>query len=266
MATIGTDQQLALNLTGISKSFGGIDAVVDVNMQVAVGESRAVIGPNGAGKSTFFSLISGETVLDKGKIVIFDKDLTQKPVQQRIELGMGRTYQSSNLFMEMTVRENLFLSVWKRSKAPSGILSILFKPWFKYTDQIEQLEQAADEAGLADKLETKVLDMSHGEHRQLELAMTLAHQPKILLLDEPMAGLSDNERSFMTYLIMILRSHITILVIEHDIDIAFSLADKVSVLHQGRIIADGTPTEIRVDKKVREIYTLSTEANGQKHA
>ena len=266
MATIGTDQQLALNLTGVSKSFGGIDAVVDVNMQIVVGESRAVIGPNGAGKSTFFSLISGETVLDKGQIVIFDEDLTRKPVQQRIELGMGRTYQSSNLFMEMTVQENLFLSVWKRRKASSGILSTLFKPWLKYTDQIEQLEQAAYEAGLADKLDTKVMDMSHGEHRQLELAMTLAHQPKILLLDEPMAGLSANERSFMTDLIMSLRSRITILVIEHDIDIAFSLADKVSVLHQGRVIAEGTPTEIRADKHVQEIYTLSTKANGHQHA
>jgi len=119
----------------------------------------------------------------------------------------------------------------------------------------------ARETGLIDKLDTKVMNMSHGEHRQLELAMTLAHQPRALLLDEPMAGLSASERIFMTDLIMGLRSRITILVIEHDIDIAFSLADKVSVLHQGRIIADGTPDEIKTNQQVQNIYTLSKEDN-----
>jgi branched-chain amino acid transport system ATP-binding protein len=266
MTPIGSDQKMTLNLTGVSKSFGGIDAVVDVNMPVAVGECRALIGPNGAGKSTLFSLITGETPIDEGKIIFFDKDLTSEPVQQRIKLGMGRTYQSSNLFMELSVRENLFLSVWKRNKAPVGLLSMLFKPWHKFTEQCEQLEESAREAGLIDKLDTKVMDMSHGEHRQLELAMTLAHQPRALLLDEPMAGLSASERIFMTDLIMGLRSRITILIIEHDIDIAFSLADKVSVLHQGRIIADGTPDEIKTNQQVQNIYTLSKENNRHSHA
>lgn len=266
MTPIRSDKSLTLNLTGVSKSFGGIDAVVDVDMPVEVGESRALIGPNGAGKSTLFSLITGETPVDKGKIVFFNEDLTTEPVQKRIELGMGRTYQSSNLFMELSVRENLFLSVWKREKPPGGLFSMLFRSWKRYADQLEQLEDAAREVGLIDKLDTKVLDMSHGEHRQLELAMTLAHRPKALLLDEPMAGLSASERILMTDLIMDLRSRITILVIEHDIDIAFSLADRVSVLHQGRIIADGTPEEIRNNQRVQDIYTLNKEANSHNHA
>lgn len=266
MVPIGSDQRLALSLTEVSKSFGGIDAVVNVDMRVAVGESRALIGPNGAGKTTLFGLITGETVLDKGQIVIFDQNLTREPVQRRIEKGVGRTYQSSNLFMDMSVRENLFLSVWKRRKVDGGLLSTLFKPWHKYAEQGEQLEQAAYQVGLIEELDKKVKDMSHGEHRQLELAMTLAHQPQVLLLDEPMAGLSANERIFMTDLIMDLRSSITIVTIEHDIDIAFSLADKVSVMHQGRVIAEGTPDEVRVNQQVQEIYTLSQKSNGYEHA
>jgi len=262
MATIGPDHTMTLSLNGVSKSFGGIDAVVNVDMLVAQGESRALIGPNGAGKSTLFSLITGETRLDKGKVVVFGQDLTDEPVQRRIELGIGRTYQSSNLFMDLTVRENLFLAVWKRGKNPRRLFATLFKPWRNFTDECEQLEEATGEVGLIDKLDSKVMDMSHGEHRQLELAITLAHRPKILLLDEPMAGLSANERKLMTELIMNLRARTTILVIEHDIDIAFRLADRVSVLHQGRSIADGTPEEIKTNPRVQEIYTISSEKNG----
>lgn len=266
MESLGPDNKLILNLTGVSKSFGGIDAVVDVNLSIAGGECRALIGPNGAGKSTLFSLITGETPLDRGQIIFNNEDLSSEPVQRRSGLGMGRTYQSSNLFMELSVRENLFTSVWKRRNGPGSLLSTLFKPWQKFTTQIEQLEEVAHEVGLFEKLDTKVMDMSHGEHRQLELAMTLGHNPKVLLLDEPMAGLSASERKVMTDLIMGLRSSLTILVIEHDIDIAFSLAEKVSVLHQGRIIADGSPGEIRENSEVQQIYTLSKETNGHNHA
>lgn len=266
MVAIGSDQKSVLSLTGVSKSFGGIDAVVDVNMQIPVGECRALIGPNGAGKSTLFNLITGEIPSDQGRIVIFGKDMTQSAVQRRIELGMGRTYQASNLFMDLNVRENLFLSVWKRGKSPGSLFSTLFRSWRKYAEQCEQLEEAAREVGLIDKMDIKVKDLSHGEHRQLELALTLAHHPKALLLDEPMAGLSANERIFMTDLIMDLRSQITILVIEHDIDIAFSLADKVSVLHQGGVIAEGTPDEVRENPQVQDIYTLNREASGHVHA
>lgn len=265
MGAIGSDQEMVLKLSGVSKSFGGIDAVVDVDMQIAVGECRALIGPNGAGKSTLFNLITGEIPLDRGSIEIFNQDLTDSAVQRRIELGVGRTYQTSNLFMDLTVRENLFLSVWRRGKIPGGLLSTLFRPWRKYTRQCEQLEETAMQVGLFEKINTKVMDLSHGEHRQLELALTLAHHPKALLLDEPMAGLSANERIFMTELIMDLRSSITILVIEHDIDIAFSLADKVSVLHQGGVITEGTPDEVRANKQVQDIYTLSRETSEHAH-
>ncbi len=266
MAPSGSDQQLALNLKEVSKSFGGIEAVADVNLQITFGESRALIGPNGAGKSTLFSLITGETPLDNGRIMFSGEDLSTKPVQRRIKLGMGRTYQSSNLFQELSVRENLFLSVWRRAETQRKFFSTLFKPWHKYIEQNEQLEEAARTVGLLEKLDTKVVDMSHGEHRQLELAMTLAHNPNTLLLDEPMAGLSITERKVMKDLIMSIRSQLTILLIEHDIDIAFELADKVSVLHQGRIIAEGTPDQIRSNRQVQDIYTLSKDTNGHTHA
>ncbi|RJQ80930.1 MAG: ABC transporter ATP-binding protein [Desulfobacteraceae bacterium] len=266
MAVIGSDQRPALSLNGVSKSFEGIEAVVDVNMEIATGESRALIGPNGAGKSTLFNLITGEIPRDKGRILVRGWDVTHQPVRRRIELGVGRTYQTSNLFMDMTVRENLFLSVWKRGRPPAGPLATLFRAWTGYARQFTQVMEVAEQVGLNNKLEVPVSELSHGEHRQLELGLTLGHKPAMLLLDEPMAGLSANERAFMTNLIMGLRGWITILIIEHDIDIAFRVADKVSVLHQGRIIAEGTPSEVRANRLVQEIYTLSQKGNGRGHA
>ncbi len=265
MAAIGSDKRPALSLTGVSKSFEGIEAVVNVDMEVATGESRALIGPNGAGKSTLFNLITGEIPRDKGRILIHGQDVTHDPVRRRIELGMGRTYQSSNLFMEMTVRENLFLSVWKKGRPPAGRLATLFRAWSGYHRQLVMVEEVAGKVGLKDRLDVPVSELSHGEHRQLELGLTLGHEPTMLLLDEPMAGLSANERTFMTNLIMGLRGWITILIIEHDIDIAFRVAERVSVLHQGSIIAEGLPAEVRANRHVQEIYTLSLKANGHSH-
>lgn len=265
MQPIGPDQHCTIRLSKVSKSFGGIDAVCDVDMYLPEGENRALIGPNGAGKSTLFSLISGETPLDRGRIEIFNQDLTSAPVQRRIEKGVGRTYQTSNLFTGLTVRENLFLSVWKRGATPASLLKMLLRPWQRCETQCQQLEEVACQVGLIDQIDTRVQDMSHGEHRQLELAMTLAHQPKVLLLDEPMAGLSANERVFMTELIMDLGRQMTLLVIEHDIDIAFAIADQVSVLHQGRVIAEGTPAEVKTNSDVQGIYTLSQASHGDVH-
>jgi branched-chain amino acid transport system ATP-binding protein len=262
---VGSDQQPAVSLQDVSKSFGGVEAVVDVNLRVLQGENHVLIGPNGAGKSTLFNLITGEIFRDKGEIVVFGRNLSHEPVQERIGMGVGRTYQTSNLFAHLTVEENLFLAVWKRGNSPTGLLSTLFRPWRQYRNQREQALEVARQVGLEDKMDVGVRDLSHGEHRQLELAITLAHQPRILLLDEPMAGLSANERFFMTKLIMGLGSVITVLLIEHDIDIAFRIADTVSVLHQGQIIAKGTPGDIRANHHVQQIYTLGTEAARNNH-
>jgi branched-chain amino acid transport system ATP-binding protein len=251
----------ALALRNVSKSFGGIDAVKDVDLVVNVGECRALIGPNGAGKTTLYNLTTGEIRLDGGTILLFDRDLTDEPVQRRIQLGMGRTYQISNLFAELTVEENLFLAAWQRGGSSSSLLATLFRPWRRFNDPCSQALKIAAEVGLEDRFNVPVSELSHGEHRQLELGITLAHDPKILLLDEPMAGLSATERTFVTELIMGLKSEMTVVIIEHDIDVAFSIADNVSVLHQGSVIAEGSPEAIRSNPQVQEIYTLSRNSN-----
>ncbi len=250
----------ALVLQNVSKSFGGIDAISKVNLTVTEGESRALIGPNGAGKSTLFNLTTGEIPLDRGRILLFGRDLTQKPVQKRIASQLGRTYQVSNLFSQLTVEENLFLASWKTRGKRTSPIATLFRSWRKFKNQRRHISQIARKVGLDEKFEVRVEELSHGEQRQLELGITLAHEPKILLLDEPMAGLSAGERGFMTKLIISLKPEITVVIIEHDIDVAFSIGEQVSVLHHGTIIAEGTPEQIQANEQVQQIYTLSRQA------
>ena len=250
----------ALVLENVSKSFGGIDAVSQVNLTVSVGESRALIGPNGAGKSTLFNLATGEIPLDRGRIILFGKDLTREPVKKRISYQMGRTYQVSNLFNRLTVQENLFLASWQTRRREASLIATLFRSWQKFENQRRHIAKVAQRVGLNGKLDTPVDELSHGEQRQLELGITLAHEPRLLMLDEPMAGLSAAERGFMTELIMSLKSEITVVIIEHDIDVAFSIADQVSVLHHGAIIAEGTPREIEANPQVQQIYTLTRQS------
>jgi branched-chain amino acid transport system ATP-binding protein len=250
----------ALALKQITKSFGGIVAVDRVDLTVMLGESRALIGPNGAGKSTLFNLVTGELPLDEGRIFLFNEDVTDEPVQKRIDSQLGRTYQTSNLFRQMTVQENLFLASWHRWKKKASLGAMLLGSWRKFRNQHRHIAEIAQRVGLENKLDIVVDELSHGEHRQLELGITLAHQPRILLLDEPMAGLSLAERRFMTDLIMSLKPQITVVIIEHDINVAFSIADRVSVLHHGAILAEGTPEQIEANPVVQEIYTLSRQA------
>jgi len=257
---IGFDQMKALALQNVSKSFGGIDAINKVNLTVTEGESRALIGPNGAGKSTLFNLATGEISLDRGRILLFGRDLTHAPVQTRIASQLGRTYQVSNLFTQLTVEENLFLASWKTRSKRTSPLATLFRSWQRFENQRRHIAQIASRVGLEDQFHVPVEELSHGEHRQLEIGITLAHDPRILLLDEPMAGLSAGERGFMTELIMSLKKDITVVIIEHDIDVAFSIADQVSVLHHGAIIAEGSPEQIEANEKVQEIYTLNRQA------
>jgi branched-chain amino acid transport system ATP-binding protein len=256
----------ALALKNVSKSFGGIDAIVDVDLTIMTGESRALIGPNGAGKTTLFNLVTGEILLDRGRILLFGDDLTHEPVQKRISSQLGRTYQMSNLFSQLTVQENLFLASWQIRRRRASVFATLFRSWRKFANQRRYIGRIAERVGLADKLDARVDELSHGEHRQLELGITLAHEPKLLLLDEPMAGLSAAERGFMTELILSLKPDITVVIIEHDIDVAFNIADQVSVLDHGAIIAEGTPEEIEDNREVQQIYTLSRQPEGSDHA
>ena len=256
----------ALVLKNVSKSFGGIVAVDKVDLTVMMGESRALIGPNGAGKSTLFNLVTGEISLDEGRILLFGKDLTHEPVRQRIASQLGRTYQISNLFRRLTVQENLFLASWHTWKKKASLAAMLFRSWRKFEDQRRSIAEIAHRVGLEDKLDMPVDELSHGQHRQLELGITLAHEPKIPLLDEPMAGLSSAERGFMTKLIMSLKPEITVIIIEHDINVAFSIADQVSVLHHGAIIAEGSPEQIASNREVQQIYTLTRHSKDSHHA
>jgi len=246
-----------LNMKNVSKNFEGVDAVKDVSLVLRKRESCAIIGPNGAGKTTLFNLITGEVRVDKGRIMLFGIDITDSPIQKRSELGLGRTYQISNLFLALTVEESLFLALRDRKWSNLKGLSYAFKSWKRFKGQRSRVEEVAQSVGLAEKLDFVVSDLSHGQQRQLELGIAIASDPKIILLDEPMSGLSSEERNSMKLLIKKLASERTTLVIEHDMDFAFSgIFEKIIVLHQGSIITSGDPEEIRTNEDVKKIYNI----------
>ena len=250
------DQMHALAVSSISKSFGGVHAVRKTSLSVPVGERRALIGPNGAGKTTLFNLIAGELQADEGNIEIFGVDITRKSVQQRARLGLGRTYQISQLFLEMTVEENLFLAGGANKK----IEFQFSKLWRNHDEVRDWARQVAEQVGLADHLDKTVSEISHGLQRQLELGMAIAMRPRLIMLDEPAAGLSPSERVVLTGLIRDLPGDITLVLIEHDMEIVLDLADRITVLHRGAVIAEGTPAEIKSNQEVQQVYLGSSYA------
>ncbi len=241
---------LALNLTGLSKSFEGLHAVDGVSLAVAAGERRAIIGPNGAGKTTLFSLISGETRPTEGRILFFGRDVTRLPPRRRAALGLSRTYQITNLFPGLTALENCLLAVQALTRAKLH----LYRSLARYTDHFARARAVLEAVGLQRKEDEMARNLSHGEQRQLEIALALASAPKLLLLDEPTAGLSPAESHMMTALLKKLDPAITMLVIEHDMDVAFELTDRITVLHYGKVIADGVGHEVKANPLVQEIY------------
>jgi branched-chain amino acid transport system ATP-binding protein len=245
---------LALSLSDVSKAFGGLRAVDGVSLQVRPGERRAIIGPNGAGKTTLFSLISGELPLTEGRITLFGRDITRVSPHRRAALGLARTYQITNLFPRLTVLENCLLAV----QALMPVKLHLHRSLGRYPALFERARVVLGAVGLADKAGETVRNLSHGEQRQLEIALALAGAPKLLLLDEPTAGLSPAESHLMTALLKKLDPAITLLVIEHDMDVAFDLTNRVTVLHFGKVLADGLGDEVKANPLVQEIY-LGTE-------
>ena len=221
-----------------------------VTLRVRSGERRALIGPNGAGKTTLFNLISGTLPLSSGAISLFGQDVTRAPAHRRAALGLARTFQITNLFPDLTVLENCFLAV----QALSPVRFSMLRPVSAYGHLRERARAMLEAVGLEAVAEARVNVLSHGEQRQLEIALALAGRPRVLLLDEPTAGLSPAESRLMAALIGRLDSAITVLMIEHDMDIALELSPTVTVLHYGRVIADGSREEIRADPQVREIY------------
>jgi branched-chain amino acid transport system ATP-binding protein len=245
-----SDTAPVLELRSLSKSFGGLQAVRDVSFKVMPGDRKAIIGPNGAGKTTLFNLITGIFPSSSGQVLLFGKDVTDWPGHRRTAMGMARTFQITSLFPRLTVLDNVLLAIkgLKRSKF------VMWRFLSSYKDVYEKAYRLLEQAEFMDRVNTEVRYLSHGEQRQLEIVMGLASDPNILLLDEPAAGLSSGESVEMTKFLMRLDPNLAILLIEHDMDVVFDLADTISVLHFGRVLETGTPTQIKTSRKVQEIY------------
>ncbi len=240
----------ALFVDNVYKNFGGVYAVNGAYLSVPVGERRSLVGPNGAGKTSLFNCITGKYDISSGSVHFLGKDITKTSVRERALLGMGRSYQISRLFWELSVQENIVLAASGGESMFSGMLTA----WWKTVEKREWAEKIAEDVGLSDVLAVSVRDLSHGQQRQLELGMTLAMRPKLILLDEPAAGLSPSERVIVRRLLAELSSDITVLLIEHDMDVVLDFSDKITVLHQGAVCAEGTPDEIRNNERVQQVY------------
>ncbi len=239
----------ALRLEGVSRSFGALKAVEDVSFSVAAGERRAVIGANGAGKTTLFNVITGDYAASAGRVRFFGDDVTLQPPFERTRAGMRRTYQSSLLFRDLTVRDNLFLAVRGVAR---GRFSFL-RPG-RASSTRAAAEDLLERVRLASVGDEPVASLSHGQQRQLEIGMALAGAPRLILFDEPAAGLSPAERRELVALLNALPRHMSFILIEHDLEIALRVVDRVTVMHNGRMLKEGTPAEIENDPEVQEIY------------
>ena len=242
--------QAALKVQGLVKRFGGLTATDGLDLEVRPGELQAVIGPNGAGKTTLINQLSGELKHDAGSILLHGVDVGQASVQSRSRMGIARSYQITSVFQEFTALQNVMLAV----QGTSGGSFSFWKPVSRDRTLIEPAQALLQLVGLGDQARTPVSEMAHGARRQLELAMTLALKPKVMLLDEPMAGMSHQESEAMTALLRKLKGRYAIVLIEHDMDAVFALADRITVMVYGRPIACGTAEQIKSDPEVRLAY------------
>lgn len=239
-----------LQTHGLSRRFGGLAAVDGVSLAVAMGEVHAVIGPNGAGKSTFINMLSGELAPTSGRIVFEGKDIGGLASDRVSQLGIGRSYQKTNVFPPFTVLENCRLAAQSRLASSMRF----FRPADKYEAVIGSARDALRQAGLDGRENMVVSDLSHGERRQVEIAMALATQPRVLLLDEPLAGMGAEESQRITALLRMLASDHAIVLVEHDMDAVFALAHTLTVMVNGRILESGPPSQIRSSRAVQEAY------------
>ena len=239
----------ALILSGVSRVFGALRAVDDVSLNVAAGQKVAILGSNGAGKTTLFNTITGDFPPTAGRIEFFGEDITELPPHERIRKGLRRTYQSSLLFRNLSVRDNLFLSV-------RGVASGRFSFWPARGGHpsTRATLDLLDRVRLTHVADEPVSNLSHGQQRQLEIGMALAGAPRLILFDEPAAGLSPAERRELVALLRSLPAHMSFVLIEHDLDIALSVVERVTVMHNGRVLKTGTPGEIENDPQVQAIY------------
>jgi branched-chain amino acid transport system ATP-binding protein len=238
-----------LRLRGVGRRFGGVHAVRDVDLEIRPGERRAILGPNGAGKTTLFNVISGEFPPTSGAIELFGRDVTVEPARKRARLGLSRTFQTSRLFLGMTVEDNLYLALL-------GVRAGHLRPVRTKSDTElrERARTTAERVGLGNAVDRLVGELSHGEQRQLEVGMARTTDPKLMMLDEPAAGLSRAERVGLTEMLRELDPQVTLILIEHDMDVALGVADWVTMMHNGSVLVEGTPQEIRANETVHELY------------
>ena len=244
-----TAQDVALVVDDLSKHFGGLKAMRNVSLTLGAGERVSVIGTNGAGKSTLFNCIAGALPTTSGLITLFGEDITKMRAARRAQRGLARTFQTSQLFGQLTAAENLFIALGGVRMRGSRLL-----PSRLNSGRWQAAGELLEQVGLGGRGAQIVADLSHGEQRQLEIGMALALDPKILMLDEPAAGFSPSERAHLVTLLRSLPESVSLLLIEHDMDIALAAATRVVVRHDGEKILEGTPEEIRASELVREIY------------
>ncbi len=240
----------ALTVTGLCKSFGGLHVTTNVDLNVEPGERRLIIGPNGAGKTTLFNLITGEISPDRGSIYLFGQDITKTPSRRRPHLGMARTYQIITLFPRDTIIHNVSLALL-------GLSPARWNPLIDIKHQghlVEHARAALERVGLAHIAERPLAQTSYGERRRVEIAMALAQNPKVLLLDEPFAGLSIDERRDVQQLLLAIPRDVTIVMIEHNMDVALEFAERITLLHFGEVIVEGNRAEVVADPRTREVY------------
>ena len=240
----------ALEIEHLEKRFGGLPATKDVSLSIMPGERRLIIGPNGAGKTTLFNLVTGDLTADGGSVRLFGQELLGMRTQHRVHLGLARTYQILTLFPRERLVHNVVLALL-------GLDGRRWNPWSVLSnnrDLYDAARDALERVGLGDSAERIVVETSYGERRLLELAMALAQRPKVLLLDEPLAGLSQAERQAVRSLLDAIPRDVTIVMIEHDMDTALAFAERITVLHYGEIIVEGTRAEVVADPRTREVY------------
>jgi branched-chain amino acid transport system ATP-binding protein len=251
-----TVTEAMLQVENLAKRFEGIVATDDLTLTVAAGELHALIGPNGAGKTTLIAQLSGQLRADSGRIHFDGKDITTLPMDRRSRLGLARTFQITSLFLDLSVLDNVALAV----QAHAGHSFRFWRNARSEPELREPARAALARVGLSARVDLPASLLSHGEHRQLELAMALAGNPRMLLLDEPMAGLGPEESARMVETLRGLKRELTILLVEHDMDAVFALADRITVLVYGRVIATGAPADIRANAQVRDAYLGEAEA------
>ena len=240
----------ALNVTDVSRNFGGLQAVANVSFAVEAGERRLMIGPNGAGKTTLFNMLSGALPVSSGSIALFGRDITRVPAYARARMGLARTFQITNLFPRLSVLENILLALVPIDHRAHSLL----RPLRANHALLHRASALLDEWDLGALAGKAAKDIAYGQQRQVDLILAMAARPKVLLLDEPTAGLSAAEVVRVVGMIRSLSREITILMIEHDMDVAFEIADRITVLHQGTLIAEGDVEAIRNHPQVKEIY------------